>query len=298
MSEFFERIKSELFQGGAHDLRSVIHRHRSIEATPVEREFDEKWARELKSRILNGLAVSFHWAVAELTQNGRSTTLRMNGNHSSWALDDLLHAGGLPPNLAIHLDTYRVTNQQGAVVLFRQFDARQSSRTKEDISGAYQCFNEAIRGCKRRVAKLAIDGAAWYKREIQGLPVPTGDDVYSLFNETRLHPFVLLLDSALDNRCRELFRVPIAAAAYGTWLDDARRSAEFWRFAALGTRRNVEDAAADLDTELTRIRDSKEKAKPGELYAKCAKAWQAYVDGTRVASFRVNIRKGLPVIAA
>ncbi len=300
MSEF-KRLKSELFQGGPKVLADVIQTHRQVSATPVEREFDAKWASELKDRVSKGLAVSFFWAVADLPVSGKIMRLRMNGNHSSWALAELLKEGVLPDNLAIHLDTYSVSDQDGAVLLFRQFDSRKSARTKDDIAGAYQCFHEAIRGCHRSAAKIAVEGAGWYRRELQGLPVASGDDLYMLFAEERLHPFIKMVDGILDSKCAELKRVPIMGAIYGTWLDDARRAEEFWRLVALGSKRSAADAASDLDDELVRIKTEKngEKVKPGDLYAKCAKAWEASKEGARVTNFKVNTKtKGLPLIAA
>jgi hypothetical protein len=298
----FKRLKSELFEGPPEKLRRVIESHRALEATPVEREFDEKWAKEIRERVLKGLAVSFFWAVADLPLDGKIMRLRMNGNHSSWALNELLKDGELPHSLAIHLDTYSVSDKDGAVLLFRQFDNRKSSRTKEDISGAYQCFHETIRGCKRAVAKLAVEGTAWYRREIQGIAVPSGDELYELFNQSQLHPFILMADMVIDSKSNELKRVPVAAAMYGTWLDDGRKATDFWKLVALGSKRSVTDAASDLDDELVRIKtekDGKEKVRAGDLYAKCAKAWTAFLDGSRVANFKVNTKaKGLPVIAA
>lgn len=295
----FKRVKSELFEGKVEGLRRVIEAHRSFEATPVERPFDEKWATELKHKIVKGLAVSFHWAVADMPLDGKQVRLRANGNHSSWALHQLLLEKKLPDDLAIHLDTYFVPDQDAAVQLFRQFDSRKSARTKEDVSGAYQCFQEAIRNCNRRVAKLAVEGYAWYRRELDELPVSSGDDLYELFNDSRLHPFIQMLDRILDSKCSELKRVPIIAAAYGTWRDDAKAAEDFWRRVSLGSKRGVEDAASDLDDELVRIKDEKVRVSAGDLYARCAKAWEANKDSKRVTSFKVNTKqKGLPVIAA
>jgi hypothetical protein len=295
----FKRVKSELFEGGANQLRRVIEAHRAIQATPVEREFDLKWAQEIKERVAAGHSVSFMWAVADLPMNGKLARLRVNGNHSSWALAELLREDALPINLAVHLDTYSVSDRDGAVLLFRQFDNRKSSRTKEDISGAYQCFHETIRGCSRRSAKLAIEGVAWYRRDVQCYGVPSGDELYTLFNEDRLHPFVLMVDGSIDSKCNEMKRVPVAAAMFGSWQDDARLSEKFWRLVALGSKRSESDAASDLDDELVRIRDEKEHVTAGDVYAKCAKAWEAFKDGKRVTSFKVNTKlKGLPAIAA
>jgi hypothetical protein len=294
----FKRLKSELHEGGKKELRQVIEAIRKITATPVEREFDAKWALDLKQRVADGKAVTFMWAVADLPSGGAFTRLRVNGQHSSWALAELLKEDALPDNLAIHMDTYSVSDEAGAVQLFRQFDARKSARSKEDISGAYQCFQEDLRGCSRSVLKVAVEGITWYRREVQEAPVKSGDDVYQLFDEKRLHPFFQMVDAVLkDGKSNELKRVPVMAIAYGTWLDDGKAAAEFWRLVALGSKRTEEDAASDLDNELIRIRDEKEKVGARDLYAKCAKAWDAYNNGIRVTNFKVNTKKkGLPVV--
>jgi len=296
----FKRLKSELFEGGSKELAEVINAHRSNNHTPVEREFDAKWALDLKDRVEGGKAVTFMWAVAQMPLSGQIVSLRVNGQHSSWALAELLKEGKLPGNLAIHLDTYSVADQDGAVQLFRQFDARKSARSKEDISGAYQCFYESLRDCHRGVLKVAVEGITWYRREVQEMPVASGDDIYMLFNEVRLHPFFLMMNEILkDGKSNELKRVPVLAAAYGTWLDDAKEAADFWRLVALGSKRTEEDAAADLDQEIMRIRDEKEKINARDLYAKCAKAWDGFNNHIRITNFKVNTKKkGLPVIAA
>lgn len=292
----FKRVNSELFQGGTKELRSTIESVRSITATPVEREFDARWAMELKNRVVDGRAVSFNWSVADMEHDGESVRMRVNGQHSSWALAELLREKMLPGGLAIHLDTYSVSDESGAVLLFRQFDARKSARSKEDISGAYQCFQPELRDCNRNVLKSAVEGVTWYRREVQAQPVKSGDDIYELFDEKRLHGFFRMIDEVLrGGKANELKRVPVLATAYGTWLDDAKQAAEFWRLTALGSNRNVGDAASDLDAELLRLRDDKEKINARDIYAKCAKAWMAYNDGIRVTSFKVNTKKkGLP----
>jgi hypothetical protein len=299
MSEF-RRVKSETFQGGAKELRRVIEEFRAIPESPVERPLDKKWANELTTRIVNGFPVSFQWAVAELQQNGGIIRLRVNGQHSSWALAKLLVENGLPPSLCIHLDTYAVQDESGAVQLFRQFDARKSARSTEDISGAYQCFQPALVNCNRGILMKGVQGITWYRREVQKRHVHTGDDIYVLFDDSRLHPFFLMTHDILkDGKSNELKQVPVLAAAYGTWLQDAKGAAEFWRLTAQGTNRNGADAAMDLEAELIRLRDREERAKEkpnqAQIYAKCARAWLAYVDGSRVSNFKVNTKlKGLP----
>jgi hypothetical protein len=292
----FQRIKTEVFEGGAAELRKVIELMHSISVTPVEREFDTKWALELKKRIANGDAVTFHWAIADMASGGEFTRIRVNGQHSSWALNELLKSNTLPDNLAIHLDTYSVANENGAVWLFRQFDARKSARSKEDISGAYQCFQPDLRECSRNILKSAVDGVIWYRREVTKEPIPNGDDVYQLFDEKRLHPYFLMVNELLKNgKSNELKRTPILATWFGTTEENLKEAREFWLMVSLGSNRNAMDAASDLAIELVRLKDEKETASARDYFAKCAKAWLAHRDGIRVTNFKVNTRtKGLP----
>ena len=192
-------------------------------------------------------------------------------------------------------------------MLFRQFNARKSARSKEDISGAYQCFQPELRACNRSVLMRAAEGVVWFRREVQQYgdkrrhpenpdAVPIGDDVYMIFNQKSLHGFFRMVNEVLKSgKANELKQVPVLAAAYGTYLDDAKQAGDFWRFTAMGNNRNVGDAASDLDAELLRMRDDKEKVSARDRYAKCVKAWHAFNDGIRCTSFKVNTKtKGLP----
>jgi hypothetical protein len=39
-------------------------------------------------------------------------------------------------------------------------------------------------GVARGAAKLAVEGVTWYDKNVEGLPAPKGDDVYTLFGKT------------------------------------------------------------------------------------------------------------------
>ena len=84
----------------------------------------------------------------------------------------------------VHLDEYEVASPDGLALLFRQFDDRKSGRSPGDVAGAYQGLYEPLRTVPKGAAKLGIDGVAWYRRMIEGAPVPSGDAVYSLMQET------------------------------------------------------------------------------------------------------------------
>ena len=112
----------------------------------------------------------------------------MNGQHSSAVVCELNRS--FPDGLKVHLDFYEVDNKEGLALLFRQFDNRKSGRTPTDVAGAYQGLYEALKDVPRGAAKLAVEGANWYRRAVEALPAASGDDVYTLFGDELLHSFV------------------------------------------------------------------------------------------------------------
>ena len=52
------------------------------------------------------------------------------------------------------------------------------------MSGAYQGLYTDLAGVPRGAAKLAVEGVAWYDKNVEGLPAPKADDVYTLFGKT------------------------------------------------------------------------------------------------------------------
>src|SRR5512132_2172786 len=87
-------------------------------------------------------------------------------------------------------ESARVPNKPSLALLFRQFDDRKSNRSPSDVASAYQGLYEELRDVPRGPAKMAVEGACWYDRNIEGLPAPNGDDQYVRFREPALHEFI------------------------------------------------------------------------------------------------------------
>jgi hypothetical protein len=94
-----------------------------LEPSPTERPLKVPRLKYLQTRAEMGELITFHWARAKMGDK----VLRMNGQHSSTMLEGL--NGNLPGGLKVHLDTYEVDSPDALALLFRQFDARQSSRS-------------------------------------------------------------------------------------------------------------------------------------------------------------------------
>src|SRR4029079_17224316 len=125
--------------------------------------------------------------------------------------------------------TYKVNDTDGLALLFRQFDNRKSGRTPTDVSGAYQGLYPELRDVPRDAAKLAVEGAAWYEKKVEGLPAPSGDDVYTLFGKKSLHKFFNWVGrELLGPKTPELRRLTIVAAMYGTFDKNEAEARRFW----------------------------------------------------------------------
>lgn len=296
VAEKFRRVKSETLTLRREKAIQAARDHLALPESPTERELDPKRVRHLTDRIAGGVWLPCQWATVLF--NG--IKYRMNGQHSSHAMVD---AGDkLPEEVAIHLDHYEADDSQAMAILFRQFDARFSGRSKQDVAGAYQGLIPELQSVPRTKAKLGMEGVAWYERAIEGLPVPGGDELYQLFFLPKYHPFLRWLDKILTIKTPELRRAPIIGAMYATFITSESGAQEFWTHAAKQDLADDMDPRAVLSAELVAIKEdpssSDAKLTPADFYGKCIKAWNAYRAGEKIRSLKINVKKGLPEIAA
>jgi hypothetical protein len=288
----FHRESSETLVVAPEEAVAQAKEHQSLPRAPTERELDPKRVQELVNRIKAGLFLPCNWATVKFA----GVKYRMNGQHSSRAILDAVDV--LPSEVVFHLDHYTTDLSSGMGVLFRQFDARFSGRTKKDVAGAYQGLVKDVERIDRSKAKLGIEGVCWYNRQ-HGLPVPSGDDLYEQFLVPKYHAFLLWLDEILSAKTPEMRRAPIVASVYGTFSISATGAKEFWTHVAKNDLNADDDPRAVLSAELLRIlEEKKSKVKPDEFYAKCNKAWNAFCNGEKIRSLNVSTKKGLPEIAA
>lgn len=268
---------------------------RGMEASPTERELDQSRVKYLRDKAQGGLLTAFHWAVAHVGNK----LVRVNGQHSSTMLCGL--NGNFPDGLVVHYDEYKVENVDGLALLFRQFDDRKSSRSAKDVAAVYQGLYEPLNSVPKATAKLAIEGIAWYRRNIEGTGVRSGDDVYQLFGQEGLHPFICWVGELITRKSPEFRKPAILAAMYATHEAHSEEAKVFWdSVARMGDQYNDRAPATVLDAWLRSINDPDEddaimKYTPGELYQGCIFAWNAYraqKDIEKGIKFRVDKAKG------
>jgi len=273
-----------------HDLAAAFA---AMKPSPTERPLMKKRLTDLRNKIDNDLAVSFHWATADLD----GETYRVNGQHTAHLLADM--NGKFPEGLSVHMDKYKVADESGLAVLFRQFDPRNSGRTPADVAGAYQGLEEDLRDVPRPIAKLAIEGIAWFHKEIEGLPPIVGDDRYEYFHETEYHEFIRWAGKLFSVKTPELNGIPIAAAMWGTWEANETPAREFWDEVARGGNPESDEApTTKLDNWLKALKDKKQpgyvaKVKAPSIYQGCIHAWNAWRrDDTVLKAIKTDITKG------
>src|SRR5262245_23652237 len=114
----------------------LAERFKGMLPSPTERMLDPTRVKMLREKAEHGHLITFNWATAKFGDR----EYRMNGQHSSTVLCEL--NGTFPQGLKVHLDSYEVDNKAGLALLFRQFDARKSSRSPTDVSHAYQGLHD------------------------------------------------------------------------------------------------------------------------------------------------------------
>ena len=264
-------------------------KHRDTVASPTEREVNPLRIKHLTEKFKAGYAVPFHWATAKLGEN----IFRMNGLHSSTALSGL--NGSFPEKLVVHFDEYSVETKDDLAVLFRQFDDRKSSRTPSDVAGAYQGLFDNLADISRPTAKLGLEGYAWWAKNVEGLPVPKGDDLFSMFGEQNLHDFLHFLGEIYSIKTPEMKRPQVAAALYATFSSNQADARKFWGDVARGGTTDDSEASTVLDTWLKEVKEDEDcipNFKPGHLYQGCIYAWNAFRDHKTLTSIRYDVRKG------
>jgi hypothetical protein len=265
----------------------LAERFKAMLPSPTERAFDPARAKMLREKAAAGQLITFNWATAKIGDK----EYRVNGQHSSLVLAEL--NGQFPQGLKAHLDTYQVDDPDGLALLFRQFDNRKSGRTPTDVSGAYQGLYPELRDIPRGAAKLAVEGAAWYEKKVEGLPAPSGDDVYTLFGKRGLHSFIKFVG--------ELRRPTIVAAMYGCFDKNEADARKFWMEVSRGGVEYEDNHPTTvLDTFLKSVFEEKNKwdLNPANLYQASIYAWNAYRENKTITSVKYDTRKGLYTVAA
>jgi len=287
----FHRISSKVM-----DLTlPVVQEFRCIEASPVEREINEKRVKHLREKVDAGLAVTFHWVTAKLGDK----ILRGNGQHSSTMLSQIPEER-FPSGLKVFREHYECETADDFAVLFQQFDDRKSSRTSNDVAAVYQGFQPELIDVAHNIAKLAIDGYTFYQRAIEGAKnLPLGDMSYALFSDKGLHPWIKWLGELHNSKTKELQNRPVTAAMFGTFQVNETAAREFWDLVSRGGDPDQETSPERvLDLWLRSIYEGTidDVVKTTNAYQGCIYAWNASRENKQITSIKSDVKKKVATI--
>jgi hypothetical protein len=262
---------------------------RDMPGSPTERELNARRLNNLRKKFLEGTVIPFHWDIAQM----HGIEYRVNGQHSSNVLCQM--NGNFPAKGIVYLTRYEVDDTNGLVLLFRQFDNRQSARMPLDISGAYQNVQNDLAEVPRRTAKLGVEGVNWYRGHVLGLETASGDDQYDLFNDEVYHPFLNWLPTVLPDKGPEVRKVPVIAAMYATFTSDQGDASVFWPDVIRGGREYEDQHPTTVLFDwFRRIKEDEFRVKQNQLYQGSIYAWNAFRDGkSTLRDIRSDIKRGM-----
>jgi hypothetical protein len=295
----WKRTKSEVRVFNLQEAKAFSLEHHNLPRAPTERTLESDRVKKILERLKSNMAVSFNWSLVRYD----GQWYRMNGQHSSKAILDY-DGPALLDDLVFHVDSYEATKREGMVNLFQQLDARWSGRSKRDVSGAFQGLAPDVAKCNRDRAKMAVDGAVWYRRVVEKVPVPSGDDQYELFFEASLHPFIIWADGVTSIKTPEMNMPAVLGAMYATYCKSESGAQEFWGKVASGsdgTDHSTAVLAEDLlaSREASKKKEGKNVLAAGDVYGKCILAWNAFRkdSDSKVSRLKVDYKKkGFPAI--
>lgn len=270
-------------------------RFRDMKPSPTERDLLPKRLKALHEKAEMDVLVSFLWSYARLP--GEAECLRTNGRTSSTMLCE--RKDTFPQGLWAHIDEYEVDDMDGLALLFRQFDAKESARSSLDISTANQRTQPTLVRIDNKIAKLSIEGVAWQQGYVDGIPTPSGDNRYSLFQKAMYHSFLLWAGDLLTSDNDEIRHTQVVAAMYGTFLANEAAARCFWSAVAQGGVDYEDDAPETvLYHWLHAAKDGmlsdqkKMKIKPASYFQACIYAWNASREERKLKDVRYDIKKG------
>ena len=272
--------------------RELANTFVAMTPSPTERPFSEKRLKFLRAKYDANLFIPCQWSSAWLG----GTQLRMNGQHSSQMLSKL--PDPFPTNLRAYVDEYEVGSPGELVDLFKQFDVRESARSASDVAGAYQYTYPELSDIPAPIAKIGIEGIAWYLRVIEGVPTGKGDDRYQLFRQPVHYDFLHWLANVLDMKTPEMRKIEVIAAMYATDLAAPDESHVFWEEVARGGKPYEDQHPTTiLDKWLKACREGKcdDTMKLAFHYQGCVYAWNASREGRTIKDIKFNTSKGLYV---
>lgn len=249
---------------------------RDTKRYPNDRDLQTGRVEYLRKAIENGeFRGCPEWVVA--TVESESETYRLNGKHTSTVFSELFEAGQ-KPDFQILIRKYVCPTMEDAAGLFSTFDARQSSRSKNDIIKGFAATKTGMVSLPSKTLSVLVSGLAFARWETtyrrQG---PVDQSLLLLQNEEFAAWVAPMFDGTADE-VKHIRRMSVVAAMYKTWICDKEKADDFWDGVRNDSNEPVGHPVRMLykylrEKKVGAVKKASESISERQCYLACLKAW-------------------------
>jgi hypothetical protein len=251
---------------------------------PHDRPLNERRMMVYERFMKDGSFRPVTWATCFCIETGQE--YRVNGHHTSTLLARL---DPIPEFYAV-IESYEADTLDDVAKLWATFDSRICVRTNSDINGSFAATVDELKEFPTRFINLIVTALSFHKWGDQYGATPAPERAELILDSVE---FALWVSSVLGHRdgksVRFLYRGPVVAAMYATWLKSHKAATDFWcavrdetgdnpnrpdrRLAKWLGQMNVDSGQGAASARRAR------RAKQREFYVKCLHAWNAWRRG-------------------
>jgi hypothetical protein len=228
----------------------------------------------LKSKLVDGRFFTPVWSTADF--GGRR--YRVDGGHSSLMLS---RADGLFPEGAyVVVRHFQCHDIRDFAELFMEFDPRNSMRNYNEKVQANKAVRPELAHVSPTDTRYALGGIAFFQHGCLGEPQLDEDSRTCLMHA---HPEFIVWARGYVRK-RDLRRVGVAGAIFGTYQRNPEAAKTFWDQVAAESNPDPNDPTRVLARFLRELAAKTRRNiqwAAAEIYTKCIHAWNAWRSGDR-----------------
>jgi hypothetical protein len=235
---------------------------------------------------------------------------RMNGQHTAWAVLELVATENEPKDFPIQVELleYEADTEYDMRMLYSSID-RGTSRTRDNITHSYLAGTEEFGRFRARTLRLAPQGfSLWFWTARHDRLQHDADAVAYLLRTDHVDlatKVCAFLNRLSERECGHMMRGSVAGAMFATFHKAPQVASGFWGAVAEGTGiDDRQDPRLKLRNELMRTavdsgggsRSEKKKVSQEFMFRQCLAAWNAFRENRTLQILKATERGKRPVV--
>ena len=261
--------------------QSLATRFRDMDPVPHDRPLNPRRVEAYRKMLDAGLFRPVQWATVHC--NETQATYRVNGKHTSNLFAEYEE---LPQPIHATIEHYHCDDLDDVARLYATFDSRTQVRTTNDINRAFAAIDPDLAEIPTKIVNLCVTAVAYVRHGDHYANKPAAERAECLL-EPDCKLFVAWVRDVLqanNDNTRHLWRSPVGAAMYATFLRSRKSANEFWLAVRDGTGATPKSPDRVLHRFLLSksVKGSNAAARssqlvaPREMFVKCLHAWNAW----------------------